>query len=65
MINFDDFAKVEIKVGIILQAEEIPGSDKLLKLQVDFGDPSTSSGQESRDIRQVLSGIKNGITLKN
>lgn len=37
MISYDDFAKVEIKVGKILSAEKIPDTDKLLKLKVDFG----------------------------
>lgn len=37
MISYDDFAKVEIKVGKILSAEKIPATDKLLKLSVDFG----------------------------
>ncbi len=49
MINIDDFAKVEIRAGKILSAEPIEGSDKLLKLSVDFA--------EERP-RQVLSGIK-------
>lgn len=36
-ISFDDFKKVEIRIGKIISAERIEGSDKLLKLQVDFG----------------------------
>jgi tRNA-binding EMAP/Myf-like protein len=35
-ISFEDFKKVEIKVGQILSAEKIEGSEKLLKLSVDF-----------------------------
>lgn len=49
MITIDDFAKIDLRVGTILEAEEIEGSDKLLKLQVDFGEEKP---------RQVLSGIK-------
>lgn len=49
MISIEDFLKLELKVGTILEAEEIPGSEKLLKLKVDLGE----SGP-----RQVLSGIK-------
>jgi len=47
-ITYDDFKKVQLKVGKILSAEKIEGSDKLLKLSVDFaeGEP-----------RQILSGI--------
>lgn len=46
-ISIDDFKKVEIRIGKIMSAERIEGSDKLLKLKVNFG---------SED-RQVLSGI--------
>lgn len=56
MINYEDFTKVEMKIGIILEAEEVEGSEKLLKFKVDLGeDPSASSG---REIRQILAGIK-------
>lgn len=48
MITIDDFKKVEIKIGEILSVENIEGSDKLLKLKVNFG----------TEERQVLSGIK-------
>lgn len=47
-ISIDDFHKVEITVGEILSAENIEGSEKLLKLKVSFG----PLGE-----RQVLSGI--------
>lgn len=47
-ISIDDFKKVEITVGEILSAERIEGSDKLLKLSVNFGEEKP---------RQVLSGI--------
>ncbi len=47
-ISFDDFSKVEIKLGKILEAEKIEKNNKLLKLKVDFG---------NGDIRQVASGI--------
>jgi methionyl-tRNA synthetase len=49
MINIDDFAKVELKVGTVVEAEEIEGSEKLLKLSVDLGEEQP---------RQILSGIK-------
>lgn len=47
-ITFDDFAKVEITIGKILSAEPVVGSEKLLKLSVDFAEPTP---------RQVISGI--------
>jgi len=48
-IKYDDFAKVEFKVGEIKEAIEVEGSEKLLKLKVDFG--------EER-LRNIFSGIK-------
>lgn len=47
-IPYEDFAKVEIKVGKILTAEKIPDTDKLLKLSVEFGEVKP---------RQIVSGI--------
>ncbi len=49
MITIDDFLKVELRVGTVLEAEEVPDSEKLIKQIVDFGE----LGQ-----RQILSGIK-------
>ncbi len=46
-INIDEFAKVEMKVGKIVSAEPVEGSEKLLKLKVNFGEEE----------RQVISGI--------
>lgn len=46
-IGIEDFAKVEMRVAQILQAERIPKADKLLRLEVDLGD----------ERRQILSGI--------
>ncbi len=48
-ISIDDFAKVEIKLGTIIEAKEVEGSDKLYQLTVDFGEFSP---------RNVMSGIK-------
>lgn len=62
MISFDDFKKLEIKIGTILEAEKIEGADKLLKLKVDLG-PSTSSGQA--DIRTLVAGIAESYKPKS
>lgn len=48
-IKYDDFAKVEFKVGEIKEAIEVEGSEKLLRLQVDFGEEK---------LRNIFSGIK-------
>lgn len=47
-IKIEDFKKVEIKIGEILSAQAVPDSQKLLKLEVDFGE---------ENLRQVISGI--------
>ena len=46
-ISFEDFIKLEIRIGKILSAEKVEGSDKLLKLEVDFGETK----------RQIIAGI--------
>jgi methionyl-tRNA synthetase len=46
-ITIEDFAKVELRAGVVKSAERIQGADKLLKLLVDIGD----------EVRQVLAGI--------
>ncbi|RYF81430.1 MAG: methionine--tRNA ligase subunit beta [Chitinophagaceae bacterium] len=46
-IQFDDFAKIDLKVGTITAAEKVPKADKLLKLEVDLGN----------EIRTIVSGI--------
>jgi len=38
MISFDDFQKLDIRIGTILEAEKVEGADKLLKLKVDLGE---------------------------
>lgn len=48
-ITFDEFTKMDIRVGTILEAEKHPDADKLLKLTVDTG----------IDTRTVVSGIAN------
>ncbi len=47
-ITYDDFKKIEIKIGKILSAEKLEKSEKLLKLSVDFAEGSP---------RQIVSGI--------
>ncbi len=38
MITIDDFFKVEMKVGLVTQAEDVEKSEKLIRLHVDFGE---------------------------
>lgn len=48
-IQYDDFAKIDIRIGRVIAAEPIEGADKLIKCTVDFGE----LGQ-----RTIVSGIK-------
>ena len=48
LIDIDDFAKVDLRVGQVLSAERLPKSDKLLLLKIDLGEAEP---------RQVLAGI--------
>ena len=55
-ISYDDFAKLDIRVGTVVAAELVPETDKLIKCTIDFGDPSTGSGQ-GLGLRTIVSGI--------
>jgi len=46
-INFEEFQKIDLRVGKIIEAEKIEGTDKLLKLKVDLGEEK----------RQLVAGI--------
>lgn len=48
-IDMDDFAKIDLRVAVVVSAEEVAGADKLLKLSLDIG-----NGRR----RQVFAGIK-------
>jgi len=46
-MNIEEFQKIDLRIGKIIVAEKIKNSDKLLRLEVDFGD----------EWRQIVSGI--------
>ncbi len=48
LITFEDFEKLDIRVGTITTVSEVEKSEKLMKLTVDFGD----------HVRSILAGIK-------
>lgn len=48
MSIFEDFSKLDIRIGEIISAEKIPDTDKLLRLEVDLGE---------EEYRQIISGI--------
>lgn len=47
IIPFEDFAKIDLRVGQVVECEKKEGSEKLLRLKVDFGE----------ETRTILSGI--------
>jgi len=53
IINFDDFSKLKIRVGKITSAENIDGSEKLIKMKVDIGNEE----------RQIVAGISGYYSL--
>ena len=54
-IEFDDFAKVDLRIALIANAEHVEGSDKLLRLTLDLGG----------ETRNVFSGIKSAYDPKD
>lgn len=46
-ISFEDWSKLDIRIGKVLKAEKVEGTDKLMKLEIDIGDEK----------RQVVAGI--------
>jgi len=55
-IKLEDFEKIDMRMGTVLSAEGIEGSDKLIKMEVDFGDTGK---------RQILAGIKAWYKIEN
>ncbi len=47
MVSFDDFMKLEIKIGTVKAAEKVEGADKLIRLELDLGG----------ETRQVVAGL--------
>jgi methionine--tRNA ligase beta chain len=47
-MTLDEFKNCDLRVGIVKTAERVEGSEKLLRLQIDLGEP---------ELRQILSGI--------
>ena len=55
LITIDKFFETTLKIGTIIEAEEVPKSKKLLKLQVDLGEGKN---------RQILAGIKESYSAE-
>jgi methionine--tRNA ligase beta chain len=53
-IKFEEFKKLELKIGEIVSVEDIPGADKLYKLQVNLGDK----------VVELVAGLKTSYTTE-
>ncbi len=47
MITYDDFIKLDIRIGTVTSAEKVQGTDKLIRLEIDLGEGT----------RQVVAGM--------
>ena len=54
MINFDDFKKLDLRIGKVLEAKEHPNADKLFLLKVDIGEKTI----------QLVAGIKKAYSAQ-
>lgn len=54
-IQYDDFAKIELRVAKVVEARPHPNADKLMLLQVDIGEEST---------KQIVAGIRAHYTAE-
>jgi tRNA-binding protein len=54
-IDYNDFLKLDMRVGLIKSCEKIPKSKNLYKLMVDCGE---------KELRQIITGIANYYTIK-
>ena len=61
-ISYDEFKKMDIRVGTIRAVEPVPETDKLLKCMVDFSEvdeagPFDETQGRAPKLRQIVSGI--------
>ena len=54
-VSYEEFKKMDMRVGTIIEVEPIPETDKLLRCQIDFGEVDENG---EKKLRQIISGIK-------
>jgi len=52
IVNFADWGKLDLRVGEVLEIEDVPGADKLYKLKIDLG----------TETRTLVAGLKEYYT---
>ena len=55
-VNYDEFKKMDMRVGTIKAVEPVPETDKLLKFQIDFGDMVPEEDNENAESGEVVEG---------
>lgn len=58
-ILYSDFAKLDLRIGTILECSEVVKSQKLVKFLIDLGDPPAGGGK-----RTILAGVKGKVVLE-
>lgn len=53
-VSYEEFKKMDIRVGTIREVEPVPETDKLLRCQIDFGEINEAGEKVNR---QIISGI--------
>jgi len=65
-ITFADFQKLDLRVGRIVEATMVNGSEKLVKLLVDLGPaPDPDMAESKNDMRQIVAGIGKEYVLES
>ena len=54
-VSYEEFKKMDMRIGRIREIEAVPETDKLLRCQIDFGEVD---GEGNKVLRQIISGIK-------
>jgi len=54
-ITYDEFKKMDIRIGTIKEIEPVPETDKLLRCQIDFNEVDEEGNKK---LRQIVSGIR-------
>jgi len=54
-MTLDEFKRVEMRVGLVVEAIDQPGSEKLIRLKVDFG---PTSPEASKDLRIIFTAVR-------
>lgn len=61
-VSYEEFKKMDIRVGTIREVEAVPETDKLLRCMVDFNETDEEGnlpdGKAGKKLRQIVSGIK-------